>query len=107
MDGYGQIGVNLTQPGLLAIARSVEKELCMNAANTVENIEISQTGTDAGYVYPHCGKMEHTPNAVTLAAMREAEAIARGEAPGAVFINPAQYQTREELKKHLKQTLQS
>jgi hypothetical protein len=75
----------------------------MNAVNTVENTE---TGTDAGYICPHCGKTEHTYNAVTLAAMREAEAIARGEVPSAVFIDPAQFRTREELKAHLKQALQ-
>jgi hypothetical protein len=78
----------------------------MNAANTVENIEISQTRTNAGYVYPRRGKAEHIPNAVTLAAIQEAEAIARGEVSGAVFIDPALCRTREELKASLKQALQ-
>ncbi|MDR2774788.1 MAG: hypothetical protein LBC19_08615 [Tannerella sp.] len=75
--------------------------------NAVKQAEDVKAGADTGYVCPHCGKTEHTLNAVTLAAMREAEAIARGEVPGAVFINPAQYQSREELKASLKQTLQS
>jgi ribosomal protein L37AE/L43A len=48
----------------------------MNAIKEAENIK---TGTDARYVCPHCGKTEHTPNAATLAAMQEAEAIAKGE----------------------------
>ncbi|MDR0377602.1 MAG: hypothetical protein LBH70_07395 [Spirochaetaceae bacterium] len=77
----------------------------MNAANTVENIEIPQTWTDAGYVYPRCGKAEHTPNTVTLAAIQKAEAIVRGEVPGAVFTDPASCRTREELKASLKQAL--
>jgi hypothetical protein len=81
------------------------KEPFMNAVHTVETIEISRTKTEAGYVCPHCGKTEHTPNAETLAAMREADAIARGEIPGAVFIDPRQYQTREELKIALKEAL--
>jgi hypothetical protein len=76
----------------------------MNAVKEAENIE---TGTDAGYVCPDCGKTEHTPNAVTLAAMREADAIARGEVPSAIFIDPTQCRTREELKANLKQVLQS
>jgi 3-mercaptopyruvate sulfurtransferase SseA len=74
----------------------------MNAIKQAENAKI---GTDAGYVCPHCGKTEHTPNAETLAAMQEAEAILRGEIPGAVFIDPRQYQTREELKIALKEAL--
>jgi hypothetical protein len=74
----------------------------MKAVKQAEDIK---TGTDTGYVCPHCGKTEHTPNAVTLAAMREAEAIMRGEVPSAIFIDPAQYRTREELKAKLKQAL--
>jgi hypothetical protein len=74
--------------------------------NAVKEVENAQTGTGAGYICPHCGKTEHTPNAVTLAAMGEAEAIARGEVPSAIFIDPAQYRTREELKTNLKQALQ-
>jgi hypothetical protein len=76
----------------------------MNAVKQAKDIK---TRTDAGYVCPHCGKTEHTPNAVTLAAMQEAEAIARGEVPGAIFIDPTQYRTQEELKANLKQALQS
>jgi hypothetical protein len=75
----------------------------MNAVKQAENVK---TGTDTGYVCPHCGKTEHIPNAVTLAAMQEAEAIAMGEVPGAIFIDPAQYRAREELKANLKQALQ-
>ena len=74
----------------------------MNAVKQAENAKI---GTDAGYVCPHCGKTEHIPNAVTLAAMQEADAIARGEIPGAVFVDPRQYETREELKTALKEAL--
>ncbi|GHV85794.1 hypothetical protein AGMMS50230_14020 [Spirochaetia bacterium] len=33
------------------------------------------------YVCPHCGKTEHIPNAVTIAAMEEGDAILRGEIP--------------------------
>jgi hypothetical protein len=77
----------------------------MNAVNTVENIEISQTEDDAGYICPHCGKTEHTPNAATLAAFEEGEAILRGEIPSAILIDPRQYQTREELKTALKEIL--
>jgi hypothetical protein len=77
----------------------------MNAVNTVETAEISQTGVDAGYVCLHCGKTEHTPNAETLAAFEEGEAMLRGEIPSAVFIDPRQYQTREELKTALKEIL--
>jgi hypothetical protein len=76
----------------------------MNAVKEAENVK---TETDAGYVCPDCGKTEHTPNAVTLAAMREAETIARGEVPSAIFIDPTEYRTREELKANLKQALQS
>jgi hypothetical protein len=76
----------------------------MDAVKEAEKVKI---GTNTGYVCPHCGKTEHTPNAVTLAAMREAEAIARGEVPSAIFIDPAQYQTQGELKAALKQALQS
>jgi hypothetical protein len=68
----------------------------MNAAKTMENIEISPK-------HPS----EYTPNAVTLAALREAEVIAGGEVPSAVFIDPARCRTLEELKASLKQALQS
>jgi hypothetical protein len=73
--------------------------------NAVKQAETVKTGTDAGYVCPHCGKTEHTPNAATLAAFEEGEAILRGEIPSAVFIDPRQYQTREELKNALKKIL--
>jgi hypothetical protein len=82
------------------------KEPYVDAVNTVEDIEITQGQSDAGYSCPHCGKAEHTPNAVTLAAIQEAEAIAKGEVPGAIFMDPAQYRTREELKANLEQILQ-
>jgi hypothetical protein len=68
----------------------------MNALNTVENAEI-----------PPKNSPEHVPNAVTLAAMREADAIARGEIPSAIVIDSTQYRTRGELKTNLKQALQS
>jgi hypothetical protein len=74
--------------------------------NAVKEAKPIKTRTDAGYACPHCGKTEHTPNAVTLAAIREAEAIARGEVPGAIFIDPSQCRNREELKANLKQALQ-
>jgi hypothetical protein len=77
----------------------------MNAVDTLETAEISQTGVDAGYVCPHCGETEHIPNAETLAAFEEGEAILRGEIPSAVFIDPRQYQTREELKTALEKIL--
>jgi hypothetical protein len=78
------------------------KEPFMNA---VKQAEKARTGINAEYVCPHCGKTEHTPNAETLAAMQEGEAILRGEIPSAVFIDPRQYQTREELKTALKEAL--
>jgi hypothetical protein len=49
----------------------------------------------------------HSPNAVTLAAMREAEDILTGKIQGAVSIDPLQYKNREELKKALKEALQN
>jgi 3-mercaptopyruvate sulfurtransferase SseA len=75
----------------------------------VRQAEKAEIGLDSEYdgdICPECGK-GHVPNAVTLAAMQEAEAIARGEIPGAIFIDPTQYRTREELKTGLKQALQS
>ncbi|WP_010253707.1 hypothetical protein [Treponema primitia] len=33
------------------------------------------------YVCPICGKSEHTPNAETIAALEEGDAILRGEIP--------------------------
>jgi hypothetical protein len=71
-----------------------------------EKVEIGIDGEYDGDVCPECGKA-HVPNAVTLAAMQEAGAIARGEIPGVIFIDPTQYRTREELKIGLKQALQS
>jgi hypothetical protein len=72
----------------------------MNAVNTVEKAE---TGTDAGYICPHCGKTEHTYNAVTLAAMEEAEAIARGEIQVEWQHPPA---TKEELKAQIRKMVE-
>lgn len=51
--------------------------------------------------------LDHTPNATTIAAMLEGEAILRGEIPGAITIDPTRYQTREELETTLKKALQS
>ena len=70
----------------------------MNVANTVEPLKISQTGADAGYVCPHCGKTEHAPNTVTLAAMREAQDIMTGKIKVEWQHSPA---TKEELKVQL------
>jgi hypothetical protein len=66
----------------------------MNAAHTLENVEISPEYLSG-----------HTPNAETIAAFEEVEAILRGEIPSAVFIDSRQYQTREELKTALKELL--
>jgi hypothetical protein len=71
-----------------------------------EKVKIGIDGEYEGDICPECGKA-HVPNAVTLAAMQEAEAIVRGEIPSAIFIDPTQYRTREELKTGLKQALQS
>jgi hypothetical protein len=60
----------------------------MNVAKTVENIEISPKRPP-----------EHTPNAVTLAALREAEAIATGKIQVEWQHPPA---TKEELKAQLR-----
>ena len=38
-----------------------------------------------GYVCPFCGKTEHIPNAVTIAAMEEGDAMERGEIPAKRF----------------------
>jgi ribosomal protein L37AE/L43A len=59
----------------------------MNGVKQAGNV---QTGTDARYVCPHCGKTEHTPNAVTIAAMQETEALLRG-------IPRKHYESAEEL----------
>jgi hypothetical protein len=45
-------------------------------------------------------------NAETIAAIEEGNAILRGEIPSAIFIDPRQYQTRDELKTALKEALQ-
>jgi hypothetical protein len=37
------------------------------------------------YVCPYCGKTEHTPNAVTIAAIEEGDAMERGEIPANRF----------------------
>jgi hypothetical protein len=75
----------------------------------VKQAEKATIGIDDEYdgdICPECGKA-HVPNAVTLAAMRETEAIERGDIPGVMVIDPTQYGTREELKIGLKQALQS
>jgi hypothetical protein len=74
----------------------------MNAVKQAENVK---PGTNARYVCPHCGETVHIPNAETIAAFEEGEAMLRGEIPSAVFIDPRQYQTREELKTALKEAL--
>jgi hypothetical protein len=40
-----------------------------------------KTASPKEYVCPHCGKKEHTPNAVTIAAIEETRAMMRGEIP--------------------------
>jgi hypothetical protein len=60
----------------------------MNAVNTVENVEISQKSPP-----------EYTPNAVTLAALREAEAIATGKIQVEWQRPPA---TKEKLKAQIR-----
>ncbi|GHV93535.1 hypothetical protein AGMMS50268_40380 [Spirochaetia bacterium] len=37
------------------------------------------------YVCPECGKTAHTPNAVTIAALEEGDAMMRGEIPANRF----------------------
>ena len=37
--------------------------------------------TEEPYVCPYCGKTEHIPNAKTIAAFEEADAMLRGEIP--------------------------
>jgi hypothetical protein len=68
----------------------------MNAVKQAENVK---TTLDAGYVCPHCGKTEHTPNAETLAAFKEAEAIATGKIQVEWQHPPT---TKEELKAQLR-----
>jgi hypothetical protein len=40
-----------------------------------------KTAPQKEYVCPYCGKKEHIPNAVTIAAMEEGMAMMRGEIP--------------------------
>jgi hypothetical protein len=42
--------------------------------------------------------MDHTPNAETIAAMEEGDAILRGEIPAALTIDLSGYKTHEERK---------
>jgi hypothetical protein len=58
---------------------------------------------NVGYVCPYCGKTEHTPNAVTLAAMQEAGDIMNGNLKVNWNHPPA---TKEELKIEIKKILQ-
>jgi hypothetical protein len=73
----------------------------MNAVKQAENVE---TGTDAGYICPHCGKTEHIPNAVTLAAMQEAKDIMSGKIKVKWNHPPA---TKEELRDELREILEA
>jgi hypothetical protein len=74
---------------------SREQELSMNAEKTAEDLTV----TDGKCPF------DHIPNAETVAAFEEGEAMLRGEIPSAVFINPRQRPTREELKAALKEAL--
>jgi hypothetical protein len=49
--------------------------------------------------------LEHTPNAETIAAFEEGDAMLRGEIPSAVSFDPAKYTTKEELKAALMEAL--
>jgi hypothetical protein len=51
------------------------------------------------------GCMDHTPNAETIAAFEEGDAMLRGEIPSAVSFDPAKYTTKEELKAALMEAL--
>ncbi|MDR2767908.1 MAG: hypothetical protein LBB82_06235 [Treponema sp.] len=62
----------------------------------VKQAERAETGIN-GDICPECGKV-HVPNAVTLVAMREAEAIATGKIRVEWQRPPA---TKEELKAQL------
>jgi hypothetical protein len=53
---------------------------------------LTQAEFDAGLPCP----MDHTPNAVTIAAMEEGDAILRGEIPAALTIDLSGCKTREE-----------
>jgi hypothetical protein len=55
---------------------------------------LTQAEFDAGLECP----LDHTPNAETIAAMREGDAILRGEIPAALTIDLSGYKTREERK---------
>jgi hypothetical protein len=48
-----------------------------------------KTASRKEYVCPHCGQKEHTPNAVTIAAMEEGMAMMRGEIPHSAPPAPA------------------
>jgi hypothetical protein len=47
----------------------------------VKQAEKAKTGIDTGYACPYCGKKEHIPNAVTLAAMQETLDMESGKIP--------------------------
>jgi hypothetical protein len=46
--------------------------------------------------------LDHTPNAETIAAMQEGDAILKGEIPAAMTINLSRYKTHEERKAALR-----
>jgi hypothetical protein len=50
---------------------------------------------------------DHTPNAETMAAFEEGDAMLRGEIPSAVRFDPTRYKTKEELKAALTEILLS
>jgi hypothetical protein len=67
----------------------------------IKQAKKAEIGIDGGYnggICPECGKV-HVPNAVTLTALREAEAIAVGKIQVEWQRPPA---TKEELKARLR-----
>jgi hypothetical protein len=54
---------------------------------------LTQAEFDAGLPCP----MDHTPNAVTIAAMEEGDAILRGEIPSAMTIDLSECKTPEDV----------
>jgi hypothetical protein len=51
--------------------------------------------------------MDHTPNAITIAAMEEGDAILRGEIPAALTIDLSGYKTLEEQQAALHAALEA
>jgi hypothetical protein len=68
------------------------KRLVTDGPDTAGNGYAGQAEFDAGLPCP----MDHTPNAVTIAAMEEGDAILRGEIPAALTLDLSGYKTREE-----------